>query len=282
MKTMTNSETGMVADELSVSDIASNSKTTIKRPRKLALSRQKKKYYQNRFSSIASVLYYPTLQSLINLVKGMSSSSSKLSLSLPSMFNASIPAQAFSATLGDGNYSTPRQGPKLISTIIPQEDVSISSFDGLDALLPSRYLQGLIAFTECSRNTIYQQEFLENTLKIAIYMKDSTMLSLRRVALDAISSCMEIWQSNQHSQVIQEGSMLETDRPKDALSALMNMTQETVARNDKVLDSSALTISILEVVDWAVNSVKNEPDNVCRAFKYDIIRLGVQAMDDKI
>lgn len=122
--------------------------TTIKRPTKLALSKQRTKYFRNDFGPLAHLYFYP-LMALLGKIwnnklhePSLTNSADKFNL-ISEMFEVKAPA----ATENTGG----QEKRKVVG------DASLRHLDGVDALLPSQCLVALGVFTQCSLNTVNQK-----------------------------------------------------------------------------------------------------------------------------
>jgi hypothetical protein len=208
---------------------ASDPKTRIKRPRKLALMQQKTLYYRNLFAPVANIIYFPTTQALGHIFASLSSSADN------------------------------------------------SSSDSFDMMLAIKYFRIIASCTRCSYNTSYQQSFLQSSLTLGLKLRDTPILSIRRGALDVLVACMELWSHLDHSAMSLSSS---TSQPSidssDALGKLLTIhnTSEMQA-----MEQSQVNQLILSLIDWAADRMLAEPDDVCRASKYELLRYGVQAVE---
>lgn len=126
-------------------------------------------------------------------------------------------------------------------------------------------------------------------------------LSVRRAALSSMSQALRSWrdlrhriQSHNHAASVGsveqgEYSMLTNDGILDRLSDVFG--QKNYSVHSRVLEGAGVHSSVasseddsfvVSLVDWAVMTLKTEPDDVCRAFLYLIIQEAIDAFDTNI
>ena len=124
---------------------------------------------------------------------------------------------------------------------------------------------------------------MENTIKIALTLRESTALSLRRASLDAILCCFELFQFAQTQNVVARSNVL--PNATNVLATLMDVSSVSSSVSSSVdLKSNEEIImmeSLIGVIDWSANSIKDESDQICHAMKIEIIRNGINIIETK-
>lgn len=153
-----------------------NSKTIIKRPKKLELSKKKITTIKNNFTSVSKLFFYPILQYLVSLSKKLTSSSSSTNTSISSLSpnlagfgldsssdsdcnpfiteGGSIPTFVNNFIINEIGKDNIKGYDKNTSITVEKEDLDL---EGIDCLLPSQLLLALGSFTRCSTNSILQR-----------------------------------------------------------------------------------------------------------------------------
>lgn len=130
-------------------------KTTIKRPAKLAQSKQRTKYFRNNFGPLSHLYFYPLMALLGKMwnnklneqTAAVAHSADKFNL-ISEMFEPQPPASGRNDKAHAGNQE---KGKMLAS------HANLSHLDGVDALLPAQCLVALGVFTQCALNTVAQR-----------------------------------------------------------------------------------------------------------------------------
>jgi hypothetical protein len=163
-----------------INNTNNNSKTIIKRPKTLELSKRKIVTIKNNFTPVSKLFFYPILQYLVSLSKKLTttpsslacastSSTSNLSphfagLGLDSVSDSdnnpfiteggSIPTFVNNFIINEIGKDNIKGNVKKTSIKVEAEDIDL---EGIDCLIPSQLLLALGSFTRCSMNSILQR-----------------------------------------------------------------------------------------------------------------------------
>lgn len=150
---------------------------------------------------------------------------------------------------------------------------SSNNIDKYEYLLPCHLMMALIQFTRYSYHTPSTRQLVENTLKIAILLKEHKVISLRRKAIEAILCCCEVWYYTNDNSLSQKSSIRNIS-PLENLIDLNSISYETNTISHEVLNES-----FIGVMDWLSITLKDEHDEECRILKLAILRFGVQMLE---
>ena len=147
----------------------------------------------------------------------------------------------------------------------------------IEYLLISQALLAIGAFVRCSINSSFQKKLTVDTLKLASKLLESPSLSLRRAALVAMHASVES-RLQQRKLAPTSTSRMETiDDLVNANSALGVLTNiSRLGGGDGEGGSYAVEdedVIIAAFVEWAVPSIRNDPDPYCRALKVDAVEI---------
>lgn len=241
----------------------SSGKTTIKRPKKLQISKAETSYSRNKFAPLAPHFFYPILSIVLRYVKG-----------------------------GEINGKT---AVPLVDLRIEPLDKSVhmaavEEGDGIDAWLPARALLALAAFVRCSINTTVNRSLdfncnscfrhkccsrihrtlVRDALAAASQCRDVGALVVRRAALAVMKECVEAL-AEKKSQSL---SML-SDQQRSVqlgLNHLLHLSSPEQVQEAAETESMA---AVAAIADWASAGLSAEPDQHCRIVKAEIVRLAI-------
>jgi hypothetical protein len=239
--------------------IANNSKVKIKRPLLLAAKKKKTVYHRNKFAEIAPYMYYPLLKTLMNYIQtfqNKSGSAWKM-----------VDVHSDTATLASINIMPS-------SNVGSSNNSSGDSTTSIDLMLPSRLLHALGIFTKCSVNTTLQQDFIVNTLKVSILLKDLKAIDIRRSVLFAVLCSFESLEALKNNRA---GRPVLDEHKGGVLGSLMSITSnpDTSSSGMDGSGDAFMIETVIAIVDWVIKSLKQEAEVVCRAFLAEIGQVGL-------
>ena len=142
--------------------------------------------------------------------------------------------------------------------------------DGVDTLLPSQCLLTLAAFTRCTVNHNIRFQIADQILQLAIELRDSSSLSVRRAVTAAMHAGVEVL-FDQNS--LQSNDTARTDGVLESLTNIVSLSAD---------GGSAYRSSVLsragEIVDWCMKTYPADADDLCRQVKVEIIKMAVRAL----
>lgn len=112
------------------------------------------------------------------------------------------------------------------------------------------------------------------TMKAAYLMKDMISLSIRRASLIALYYALESWIHMKKNKKQYSSSRVST-----ILESLTDVTgqhdRSSTAGQTGSIEKEEYAL-VATIVDWAVLSSKQDPDESCRALKLQIVRFGIE------
>ena len=213
--------------------------TVIRRPRKLAAMKKKVKYFRNKFGANVSHLFFYPVMKVI-------------------------------------------LDSQIISVKKKSSNKSMESNDDIEFMLPAEILLALAAFTKCSHNTSRQRSYIEYTMSVVLSHYCSESLMVRRAALMAGSMAIEAWVHQRKTENTGKNDII----PAGALDTLTDLAGHTQFLGNEQPNSQLpsladgkLGAAVATFVDGALNSLKGDPDPVCRALKVEIAK-GALSLDE--
>ena len=143
--------------------------------------------------------------------------------------------------------------------------------DGVDTLLPSQCLLTLAAFTRCTVNHSIRFHIANQMLPLAISLRNSTSLNIRRAVTAAMHAGVEV--------VLDQNClrMNETARTEGVLESLTNIANFSIEGG--IVCRSSILSRAGEIVDWCMETYPADADDHCRQLKVEIIRMTVHALE---
>jgi hypothetical protein len=112
------------------------------------------------------------------------------------------------------------------------------------------------------------------TMKAAFMLKDSSSLSVRRASLSALYAAFESW------LFLKKRRKETPSRGFGAVQFLGDVTGQLDRSGGQGQTSAGEKdeyVLVAAIVDWAVLSSKQDPDETCRAMKVEVIRFAIEA-----
>ncbi len=149
----------------------------------------------------------------------------------------------------------------------------VQDLDELQGLLISEALLSLAAVTRCAHNTTQQRVLLTHTLKAAAMWLSSPQVAVRRAAFGAGVTAIAAW------KLQREESSTGTRWDSNGGSALETLADLSGRRTESQRSKPFLALAdqqlgplLAKLVDGALNGLKSEADDLCRALRADLGR----------
>lgn len=248
-------------NDISNNVIPSSSKTTIKRAAKLAQSKRTIIYFQNKFLSVSHLFYEPLFQLL-------------------STFDATIREKEITKTSIFQDTNIDKKLPSSIASSLSSsfiKDMVIDSkyanddSNSLHYLIPSKALSALGQLVKCLHNTTIQRTYSLKIIQTSLLFVSSSSLDMRQSSMFAIYEAIKLL-SLQSSSSSSSSSM--NSSSITPLGILQNLSRYD--HNPDTNDNDILTNPlIVNTIDWCVKTANNDPDTLCRALKYEIVKIAI-------
>ncbi|CAE7703825.1 unnamed protein product, partial [Symbiodinium microadriaticum] len=124
-------------------------------------------------------------------------------------------------------------------------------------------------------------KLIEGLLPMAFRLRVVRHLHLRRAAVVALHDCLEALFYAQQQQQQRGGAdrLLAAEYGFGTLEYAMNIGQSLTSAGSECSSAVACNAHVAEVVNWAMTAIKEEPDEQCRAFQYEIVKNAVQHLE---
>jgi hypothetical protein len=245
-------------------EVLRGSKTTVKRPVRLAKLQQKTRYIRNQFGQCAESFFAAVMRTLL--------------------------------------HALDRLHEELLRGGIPQgllaSDAEAGAMDpGLSVLLPAQALLSLGAFVKSAMNTLCQRwvaalhllyycycnddcirKLIDSLLPVATRLRAVPYLHLRRAATVASSDCVEALLYLHEQQRLRSTTGLLGGPEFGTLDYAMNLGGGLVEAGAAEVggDGAVCSSQVAETVNWAMTAIREEPDIQCRVFQYEIVKNAVR------
>lgn len=132
------------------------------------------------------------------------------------------------------------------------------------------------------------------TMKAATLCQDSSALSVRRASLGALFTAVETWSRLKkeacYSAALSGGPCRTLGGAGNALEVLTDISRTNMLSGagqgdvwgvgrPVTQEEAKIDATVVQVADWAMASIKEDPDVHCRVLKGEILRFAVEGFD---
>ena len=289
-------------------------KTVIKRPLKLARSKRKAVLTVNEFGAVASSFFvFPLLQVVSQLLDPAGTrqleqerSNEEGTFRLPQqekkvlLSSSSGTSSSLLVTPLDAPIVVNKNESKHIFKIGKVHDQNEEE-SSVEHMLVADLLWTLGTCVRCSYNTMSFRSNLEAVTLVATssLVRNHSSLLVRRASLVCVYICLDSWGLQRKEALLHHknkpglGLSSDSNRRAGALETLQNLVGTTVAQNEGLDNQVAASIHspfqmdavlglpLTEYVDWSLDALQDEPDDVSRGLRAEVARAAVR-LDDEL